>query len=95
VASAVNNAVARAAGLVAVAILPPLAGLTGDAYLDPVAFSTGFHRAVLIAALLTAIGGVVGWIMLGERPPTARKYSDGYSCAIDAPPLRVSESGSS
>jgi MFS family permease len=35
IASAVNNDVARFGGLLAVAILPALAGITGSAYLDP------------------------------------------------------------
>ena len=39
VASAVNNVVARAAGLLAVAVLPLLAGLTGAAALAP--YGTG------------------------------------------------------
>ena len=34
-ASAVNNDVARAAALIAVALLPAAGGLTGDAYLHP------------------------------------------------------------
>ena len=40
-ASAVNNDVARAAGLLAVAILPAAAGLTGSSYLHPEEFSAG------------------------------------------------------
>ncbi|HEV7665474.1 MAG TPA: MFS transporter, partial [Chloroflexota bacterium] len=63
-ASAVNNAVARTAGLIAVSILPALAGLTGAAYLDPQLFSAGFHRASWLAAGLTAFGGILGWLTL-------------------------------
>ena len=50
VASGVNNAVARAASLIAVAALPVLAGISGDDYQDPVTFDDGFRTALLIAA---------------------------------------------
>lgn len=59
VASAVNNDVARTAGLLAVAVLPGLAGITPAAYADPAALSAGFHNAVLLAAALCAIGGAI------------------------------------
>jgi EmrB/QacA subfamily drug resistance transporter len=88
-ASAVNNAVARTAGLVAVAVLPPIAGLSGTAYLDPDAFSAGFSKAMLIAAGLTALGGVLGWVTLKEHAPVAHEHADEYCCALEAPPLRT------
>ena len=50
VASAVNNTVARAAGLVAVAVLPLVAGLTGAAALEPTQLATGFRTAMFVAA---------------------------------------------
>ena len=43
VASGVNNAVARTGGLLAVAAIPPLAGLTGEAFASPSVFTSGFH----------------------------------------------------
>ena len=44
-ASAVNNDVARAASLIAVAVLPAAAGLGGAAYLNAPQFSAGFHQS--------------------------------------------------
>src|SRR3979409_2042758 len=88
VASAGNKAVARAAGLITVAVLPSLAGLTGDAYLDPQIFSAGFHRAALLSAGLTALGGVLGWLMLGERPTTVDTHAEEDCCPFNAPPMR-------
>ena len=99
-ASAVNNAVARAAGLIAVAALPAMAGLAGSAYLHPAVFSAGFQTGVLIAAALCMGGGVVALFTipgrsaqrLGGRKPAAFETEAGvradFSCGLDAPPLR-------
>ena len=70
------------------AVLPALAGLTGAAYLDPQVFSAGFHRAALLSAGLTALGGVLGWLTLGERLSIAHEHTDHFHCSVDAPPLR-------
>ncbi len=62
IASGVNTTVARASQLAAVAAVPLAAGITGDSYRDPVAFSDGFSTGMLIGAGLVAVGGVLGWL---------------------------------
>jgi CO dehydrogenase/acetyl-CoA synthase delta subunit len=57
----VNNAVARAANLLAVAALPVAVGLSGDDYTDPAVFSAGFRAAMVACAVLLVIGGAVAW----------------------------------
>jgi hypothetical protein len=64
IASGVNNAVARAAQLLAVAALPVAVGLSGDDYAEPGAFTTGFRMAMMICAALFAIGGTVSWFTI-------------------------------
>lgn len=64
VASGVNNAVARAAQLLAIAVLPVVAGITGDDYNDPVAFADGFRTAAFVTAGLAAVAGMVSWVTI-------------------------------
>ncbi len=61
VASGVNNAVARAASLLAVAALPVAVGLSGTDYADPAAFSDGYRTAMWLCAGLMVVGGGVAW----------------------------------
>jgi EmrB/QacA subfamily drug resistance transporter len=88
-ASAVNNDVARVGGLIAVAVLPALAGIEGTAYLHPHALAGGFRTGVFITAGWCAAGGLIS--ALGIRNPgvaePTRPPVECAHCALDATPL--------
>jgi EmrB/QacA subfamily drug resistance transporter len=66
-ASGVNNAVARTGGLLAVAAVPPLVGLVGDAFKDPVVFDAGFRQAMLVSAAMMALSALITAVTIREN----------------------------
>ena len=100
IASAVNNDVARFGGLLAVAVLPALAGITGTSYLHPHVLAAGFRTAVLISGATCAAGGLLAALTItnpppAPRPPGAPPPGECLHCGLEAPPLTttISQTG--
>lgn len=66
IASGVNNAVARAASLLAVAVLPPLAGLQGDRYRQVDVMAHGYRVVTVCSASLLAMAALVVALTVGK-----------------------------
>jgi EmrB/QacA subfamily drug resistance transporter len=70
-ASGVNNAVARVAGLLWIAALPPITGLIGTAYTDPTRFQSSFGQISWICAAAFAGAAVLAAAFITGPPRSA------------------------
>ncbi|MCB5908579.1 MFS transporter [Streptomyces pinistramenti] len=98
-ASGINNAAARAAGLVAVAALPLLAGMGPEAYRSADEFAATFRRAMPLCAGVLLAGAVIAWLTVrgdvlhgaeaATQEPCHAECT--YHCGVSAPPLDPGE----
>ena len=91
-ASGVNNAVARTGQLLAVAVIPLVAGFAPGVEVAAAELVDGFHRVALAAAVGTLLAAGLAWAFIrrvvldGDGEPV-------YSCPADAPPQVVRRRG--
>ncbi|MFI6486816.1 MFS transporter [Streptomyces sp. NPDC050564] len=86
-ASGINNAAARAAGLLAVAALPLLAGMGPEAYRSADAFNAAFRRAMPLCAGVLVVGAALAFATVRRPPPDCRRPQCRMHGCVTAPPL--------
>lgn len=85
IASGVNNAIARAASLGALAVVPVVSGLTSANSAGEV--TRAYHVALYIAAAIAAVAGPLMFVGLGPHVRSARTLRRVH-CAVDGPALQ-------
>ena len=82
IASGINNAVARAGSLLAVAALPMAVGLAGDDYRDPARFDTAYGTAMIACAVLL-VARRPGLVVHDPQPRPHTGCLGSGACAYD------------
>jgi predicted MFS family arabinose efflux permease len=85
VASGVNYAVARVAGLITIAVIPAVSGLARAT--EPHQVTHAYRIGMVIAAILALSGIPIAAIGLAPRLPWSRSARR-FHCAIDGPPMQ-------
>ncbi|MFF3502442.1 MFS transporter [Streptomyces sp. NPDC003247] len=88
-ASGVNNAAARAAGLIAVAALPLVTGMGPEAYRSAEAFEGAFRRAMVVCAGVLVVGAGVAFATVRRPGPGCRRPECRCHGSVTAPPLEA------
>lgn len=87
IASGVNNAAARAAGLLAVAALPMLAGMGPETYRIPEQFAAAFARAMPLCAAILVVGSALAFALVRRPAEVPCHAACRVHCGVGAPPL--------
>ncbi|MGW1539149.1 MFS transporter [Streptomyces sp. NPDC002309] len=86
-ASGINNAAARAAGLLAVAALPLVAGMGPEAYRSPDAFDAAFGRAMVVCAAILLLGSFLAFAYVRRPAPGCERPECRTHGNVLSPPL--------